>query len=217
MDGQGVGFRVPVGSRTSLFPRRPDRFWGPPNILSNGYRELFPREWYSGRGVKLTTHLQVVSRSRIRGSIHPLLHTSSWRSAELLPTHVHVLLRERVLSVLYDIFSVLILFIYFSIVTFYWVLVYLVMLFQFAALYSCNWKDAGKRWIGKGAERNDRGLYKSVNPTIGRGSLESRTPSRNLNSGLLKDEVRGLTMIATPLAFQLPCYLYPCELWLHLQ
>jgi len=24
-------------------PQRPDRLWGPPNILSNGYGELFPR------------------------------------------------------------------------------------------------------------------------------------------------------------------------------
>jgi hypothetical protein len=35
----------------------------------------------SGRGVKLTTRLQLVPRSRTRGSIHPLPHTSSWRSA----------------------------------------------------------------------------------------------------------------------------------------
>jgi hypothetical protein len=31
----------------------------------------------------LTTHLQLVPRSRKCGSIHPLPHTSSWRSAEL--------------------------------------------------------------------------------------------------------------------------------------
>jgi hypothetical protein len=33
--------------------------------------------------VKLTTHLQRVSRLRKRGSIHPLPHTSPWRSAQL--------------------------------------------------------------------------------------------------------------------------------------
>jgi hypothetical protein len=32
------------------------------------------------RGVKLTTHLQLVPRSRKCGSIHPLPHTSSWRN-----------------------------------------------------------------------------------------------------------------------------------------
>jgi hypothetical protein len=30
---------------------------------------------YSDRGVKLTTLLQMVSRSRIRGTTHPLLHS----------------------------------------------------------------------------------------------------------------------------------------------
>jgi hypothetical protein len=32
-----------------------------------------------GRGVKLTSHIQLVPRSRLRGSIHALSHTSSWR------------------------------------------------------------------------------------------------------------------------------------------
>jgi len=48
-----------------------DAFWGPPSLLSNGYQRLFP--WgYSGRGTKLTTHLQLVLRSRMRGAIPPL-------------------------------------------------------------------------------------------------------------------------------------------------
>jgi hypothetical protein len=34
--------------------------------------------------VKLTTHLQLAPKSRIRGSIHTLPHTSLWRSALLL-------------------------------------------------------------------------------------------------------------------------------------
>jgi hypothetical protein len=34
-----------------------------------------------GRVVKLTTHLQLVQRSRKHGSIHPLPHTPSWRRA----------------------------------------------------------------------------------------------------------------------------------------
>jgi hypothetical protein len=49
--------------------------------LSNGYLGLF-LQWKSG--VKLTTHLQMVLRSRKRGSIHPLPHTPSWRSAQLV-------------------------------------------------------------------------------------------------------------------------------------
>jgi hypothetical protein len=35
-DGRGVGFRVPVRTRFFTSPRRPDLFWGPPSLLSNG-------------------------------------------------------------------------------------------------------------------------------------------------------------------------------------
>jgi hypothetical protein len=72
---RGFRFQVPVGSQ-----RRPDRHWGPPSSLSNGYQGLFPRE-KRRRGVKLTTRLQLVPRSRKYGSIHPLSHTPSrWRA-----------------------------------------------------------------------------------------------------------------------------------------
>jgi hypothetical protein len=43
LDDRGVEFRGLVGSRICSSPRRPDRHWGPPNLLPNGYRELFPR------------------------------------------------------------------------------------------------------------------------------------------------------------------------------
>jgi hypothetical protein len=33
----GVGVRVPVGSRIFSSPHRPDRLWGPPDLLFNGY------------------------------------------------------------------------------------------------------------------------------------------------------------------------------------
>jgi hypothetical protein len=55
---QGVGVRVPVGSRIFSSPR-PDRLWGPPGLLTNEYSGLFPRETIS-RGVKLPSQLQLV-------------------------------------------------------------------------------------------------------------------------------------------------------------
>jgi hypothetical protein len=42
MNDQGVGVRVPVESSVLCFIRCPDRLWGAPNLLSNGYRGLFP-------------------------------------------------------------------------------------------------------------------------------------------------------------------------------
>jgi hypothetical protein len=64
--GRVKNFLFSTSSRTGL---------GPPNLFSNGYRE------WSGRGVKLTTHLQLLPRSRKCGSVHPLSHAPSWRCA----------------------------------------------------------------------------------------------------------------------------------------
>jgi hypothetical protein len=74
---RGVRVRVPVKSRFFFFPRRPDRLWGSPSLLSNGYRGSFPRDKPAGA-------LQLVPRSRKYGSIHPLPRTPSWRSAKLI-------------------------------------------------------------------------------------------------------------------------------------
>jgi hypothetical protein len=73
LEDQGVGVRVPVGSRIFSSPRRPDRLWGPPNLLSNGYQGLFT-------GVKRlggeADHSPPTSAEVKKcGSIHPLPHT----------------------------------------------------------------------------------------------------------------------------------------------
>jgi hypothetical protein len=80
LDGQGLGVRVPVGARFFFSLCHPDWFWGPPSLLSNGYQGLFPLG-LSGWGMKLTTDLQLVLRSRIHVSIHSLPHTSLWHGA----------------------------------------------------------------------------------------------------------------------------------------
>jgi hypothetical protein len=41
--GVGVGVRVQVAARIFSSPRRPDRLWGQPSLLSKGYRGLFLR------------------------------------------------------------------------------------------------------------------------------------------------------------------------------
>jgi hypothetical protein len=42
LDDQGVRVRVPVGSRIFSSPCHLDWLWSSPNLLSNGYRDLFP-------------------------------------------------------------------------------------------------------------------------------------------------------------------------------
>jgi hypothetical protein len=62
LDGPGS---IPGGARFFFPPQRPDRFWGPPSLLSNGYGELNPRGVkQSSGGVNLTTHLHLVPRPR---------------------------------------------------------------------------------------------------------------------------------------------------------
>jgi hypothetical protein len=63
-----------MSSRPALGSIQPPIQWSP-GVIFRGY---------SGRGLKLTTHLQLVSRSRKCGSIHSLLHAPPWRTAYLV-------------------------------------------------------------------------------------------------------------------------------------
>jgi len=56
--GWTIRDRIPVGT---IFSARPDRSWGPPSLLYNGY-QLFPGV-NCDRGVLLTTHPLPVPRS----------------------------------------------------------------------------------------------------------------------------------------------------------
>jgi hypothetical protein len=62
-------------SSGEIFLPRPDRPWGPPNLLYNEYR-LFPGV-KSGRGVTLTTHLLVPGCECVWATHPPLL--CAWR------------------------------------------------------------------------------------------------------------------------------------------
>jgi hypothetical protein len=58
-----------------------DRFWGPSNLLFKGQQGLLARGF--GRDVKLTIHLHLVPRSRMRRAILPPSNTTPWRDAQL--------------------------------------------------------------------------------------------------------------------------------------
>jgi hypothetical protein len=48
-----VGFRIPAGSRIFTSPYRPYRLWGPPSLLSNGYRDQEDVDLYIQSPIRL--------------------------------------------------------------------------------------------------------------------------------------------------------------------
>jgi hypothetical protein len=49
LEGREVGVRAPERARIFFTPRRPDHFWNPTSLVSNGYRGLVLRS-YRGTG-----------------------------------------------------------------------------------------------------------------------------------------------------------------------
>jgi hypothetical protein len=74
LDGREVGVRVPVGARFAPLHVVPTGSGAHPASYPMGTGALFP-------GREADHLLQLVPRSIIRGSIHPLPRTSSWRGA----------------------------------------------------------------------------------------------------------------------------------------
>jgi hypothetical protein len=69
IDDRAIQFRSPAEARGFfLQPLCPDQLWGPPSLLSSGYRGSSPQGVKRGRGVMLTTHPHLVPRSRMSRS-----------------------------------------------------------------------------------------------------------------------------------------------------
>jgi hypothetical protein len=77
LNDRGVGIEVLVEATFFFSPRRPDRFCGYHNLLSNWYRGLFPQD--KATEAWRWPHLKLIPWSRIRGSLRQLPHTFSWR------------------------------------------------------------------------------------------------------------------------------------------
>jgi hypothetical protein len=82
LDDLRFGVRAPVGSRILCFPQRPDRLWHQPNVLSDGYRGLFPGGKAAGAW---SCHSSPTSAEVKKMWIYiSTRHTPSWRSAQLV-------------------------------------------------------------------------------------------------------------------------------------
>jgi hypothetical protein len=82
LDVRGVRARVPLGSRILTSPYRPDRSWGPSNLLSNGYRGLY-----------LSIYLSVCLSVCLSVYLSIYLSNRKCRGRENVDLYIHSLIR----------------------------------------------------------------------------------------------------------------------------
>jgi hypothetical protein len=69
LDNRAIGVTSPAEARVFFLPLLcPDLLWGPSSLLSSGYRGVISPGLKRGRGVTLTTHPDLVTRTRVSRS-----------------------------------------------------------------------------------------------------------------------------------------------------
>ena len=72
---------IPGRDKRFFSSNRTDQLWGPPNLLINEKQGLLPQSKVA-RGMKLTSHLQVVPRVRMCGAVLLLPFAPLWHAQE---------------------------------------------------------------------------------------------------------------------------------------
>jgi hypothetical protein len=86
--GIATGYRLDgrssIPGRDKIFssPQRPDRLWGPPSLLFNGYRGSFPGVKQPGPEADHSPPSSTEVKNC--GAVSPLPHMSSWYGAKLI-------------------------------------------------------------------------------------------------------------------------------------
>ena len=88
------GLNPGTGKCLFFAPKLPDRVWGSPSLLFNGYRRSFPG--VNSRGANLTTYLHLVTKLRMNGAV-PLisLHVFVERTGKDLPFTIQDIVTNR--------------------------------------------------------------------------------------------------------------------------
>jgi hypothetical protein len=85
--GIAMGYRlddpgsIPNSARFFFSPQRPDQLWGPPSLLSNGYRGGEISSGVKRQGHEANHSPRSTAEVKNGGAIPPLPHISSWHSA----------------------------------------------------------------------------------------------------------------------------------------